>query len=78
MPKMKRQKKLGYEASIKAKRKPLSYTKLRKAIDNKCKECIYDPHPGNGTWREQVEDCHSPDCPLYNYRPGPVADRKVP
>jgi hypothetical protein len=72
MPKMKRQKKSGYKADKKTARKPLSYTKLRKAIDEKCKECIYDPFPGNGSWREQVQDCTSPGCPLYGYRPGPT------
>ena len=43
--------------------------KLRRALDNMCKSCIYDPHPGNGTWRQQVEDCPSTDCPLYQVRP---------
>jgi hypothetical protein len=42
---------------------------LRKAINAKCKECIYDPAPGNGTWRQQVEACTSPKCPLYPIRP---------
>jgi hypothetical protein len=41
--------------------------KLVKAIDKMCKECIYDP--GNGSWREQVERCPSPKCPLYTHRP---------
>jgi hypothetical protein len=38
---------------------------LRKAINAKCKECIYDPIGGNGTWRQQVEQCTSFNCPLY-------------
>lgn len=42
---------------------------LRAAIDAKCKECIYDPLSGCGTWREQVEACSSPDCPLFPHRP---------
>lgn len=35
-----------------------------------CISCIYDPYTaGNGTWRKQVEDCTSRDCPLYDVRP---------
>jgi hypothetical protein len=41
--------------------------KLVKAIEKMCKECIYDP--GNGSWREQVEECPSFKCPLYTHRP---------
>jgi hypothetical protein len=41
---------------------------LRKAINNKCKECIYDPYEP-GTWRMQVEGCTSLHCPLYPVRP---------
>ena len=41
---------------------------LRKAINAKCKECIYDKL-GEGTWRQQVEKCSSPSCPLYPVRP---------
>jgi hypothetical protein len=44
---------------------------LRKAIDAKCRECIYDPHSGDGTWRQQVEGCTSPKCPLFAVRPLP-------
>lgn len=40
-----------------------------KAINNFCKACIYDPHHGNGTWRQQVEACTSVNCPLYPFRP---------
>ena len=41
---------------------------LRSAIDEKCKDCIYDPAiPGR--WREQVEACTCTDCPLHPYRP---------
>ena len=43
---------------------------LRKAIDLKCKECLYDPYQG-GYWREQVGRCSSPMCPLYGVRPLP-------
>lgn len=44
-------------------------TSLRGAINAKCKECIYDPMGGAGTWREQVEACTSRTCPLYPVRP---------
>jgi hypothetical protein len=40
----------------------------RKAINAKCKDCIYDPVDG-GTWRQQVEACTSPDCALFQLRP---------
>lgn len=43
---------------------------LRKAINDKCKECIYDPGvKGNGTWRQQVEACTGFSCPLWPVRP---------
>jgi hypothetical protein len=48
---------------------------LRKAINDKCKECIYDPLPGNGTWRQQVSECTSPRCPLFLVRPKPSVER---
>lgn len=41
---------------------------MRKAINDKCKDCIYDPLAG-GNWRQQVEACTCRDCPLYPYRP---------
>lgn len=44
---------------------------FRNAINNKCKECIYDPYD-KGTWREQTRNCTSPKCPLYNLRPKPL------
>jgi hypothetical protein len=44
---------------------------LRKAIDAKCKDCIYDPLCGGGTWREQVAQCSCPSCPLWIVRPAP-------
>ncbi len=46
---------------------------LRDAIDAKCRECVYDPLPGNGTWREQVARCGGVNCPLYPMRPQPIA-----
>ena len=42
---------------------------LRKAIDAKCRSCIYDPASGNGGWREQVSACSSANCPLHPVRP---------
>lgn len=42
---------------------------LRALINAKCKECIYDPLSGCGTWRQQVEACTSRKCPLYPVRP---------
>ena len=43
---------------------------MRAAINAFCKSCIYDPKwQGGGTWRKQVENCTSTDCPLYEYRP---------
>lgn len=41
---------------------------LRKAINDKCRECIYDER-GGGTWRQQVEACTAFKCPLYPVRP---------
>lgn len=38
---------------------------LRKSIDAKCKQCIYDPQSGLGTWREQVAQCTVTLCPLW-------------
>ena len=37
---------------------------LRKAIDENCKECIYDPL-AVGSWRKQVTLCTVNKCPLY-------------
>lgn len=42
---------------------------MRAAINAFCRECIVDPHPGNGTWRQQVQDCTATHCPLYPLRP---------
>ena len=43
---------------------------LRKAINDKCKECLYDADAdGLGPWRMQVEACTSPECPLFEVRP---------
>ena len=45
---------------------------LRKAINLKCKSCIFDDRSGNGTWRQQVAACTSKTCPLYPVRPMPA------
>ena len=41
---------------------------LRKAINDKCRDCAYDPL-AEGTWRAQVSDCGGTECPLYRVRP---------
>ena len=43
----------------------------KKCVEEKCKECIYDPG-AKGTWKAQVAECTSFDCPLYPVRPVPV------
>lgn len=47
---------------------------LRAAINAKCRECIYDPLSGGGTWRQQVAACTSRSCPLYPVRPKSAAN----
>lgn len=42
---------------------------LRALINAKCKDCIYDPLSGMGTWRQQVEACECEECPLWAVRP---------
>lgn len=58
-----------------AKRKPqrLNY---RAAVDAMCKMCIYDPL-SRGTWREQVGECSSSNCPLHPLRPLPIGARRA-
>jgi len=46
----------------------MSKPSLRKAINDKCKECIYDEF-APGTWRKQIEECTDTNCPLYELRP---------
>lgn len=50
---------------------------MRKAINAKCKECVYDPL-GGGTWRAQTENCGIPTCPLYPLRPRSTGERVSP
>ena len=40
----------------------------KQAIDEKCKDCIYDSL-GGGTWKEQTENCPDNTCSLYSFRP---------
>jgi len=40
----------------------------KKAIDDFCKECNFDPLD-RGNWRQQITSCTMTDCPLYAYRP---------
>ena len=50
---------------------------LRSAINQKCRECIYDPcQPG--TWRQQVQWCTVKQCPLWPVRPTSSVDREAP
>lgn len=42
---------------------------LRNAINLNCRECIYDPASGGGTWRQQVEACAVESCALFAVRP---------
>ena len=44
---------------------------LRAHINAKCRDCIYDPKSGAGTWREQVAQCSVISCPLWPVRPAP-------
>jgi hypothetical protein len=41
---------------------------LRQAINQKCRDCIYDPQV-KGSWRAQVETCTITECSLHPYRP---------
>ena len=43
---------------------------LRAAINDLCKQCLYDPGAGLGGWREQISACTCADCALYLVRPG--------
>ena len=42
---------------------------LRRAINQKCRDCIYDPLSGHGTWRQQIAGCTVYACPLWQFRP---------
>ncbi len=48
---------------------------LRTAIDEKCRDCIYDPL-AKGNWRQQVTLCSVYSCPLWEVRP--VSSAPIP
>ncbi|MGM0633321.1 MAG: hypothetical protein ACQETO_09120 [Pseudomonadota bacterium] len=41
----------------------------KRAIEQHCKDCIYDPDGGAGTWREQTQNCTATQCALWPFRP---------
>jgi len=41
---------------------------LRGAVNNFCRDCIYDKKH-EGSWRKQIADCTASHCPLYEVRP---------
>ena len=41
---------------------------MRQAINAMCRDCIFDPMD-RGNWRQQVEACTTPSCPLFELRP---------
>ena len=45
---------------------------LRKRVNEKCKDCIYDPTVP-GTWRQQVALCTAKTCPLWRIRAKPTS-----
>ena len=44
-------------------------TSLRRAVNMMCRDCIYDPTPGNGSCLAQTDACTCRRCPLWNFRP---------
>jgi len=46
---------------------------MRSAVNAKCKDCIYDPLSGLGSWRQQTDACTATDCPLFDFRPRSTA-----
>ena len=43
---------------------------LRSAINQTCRDCIYDEHAkGEGNWRQQVAKCTVSKCGLHEVRP---------
>ena len=50
---------------------------LRKAINAKCKECIYDEKSGLGGSLQQINACTSTSCPLFKVRPRITAKRHI-
>lgn len=45
---------------------------FRKAINEKCRDCIYDPS-SRGSWRQQVYLCPAKSCPLWTHRARPIS-----
>ena len=50
---------------------------MRQAINDKCKDCIYDPQQP-GSWRLQVQWCAISTCSLWEYRPRSSSKREAP
>jgi len=50
---------------------------FRKAINDKCKDCIFDPSNELGTWRQQVYLCTISSCPLWAFRPHPRTQNAI-
>ena len=48
---------------------------LRKAINAKCKQCVYDPMDV-GTAAQQIAACICRDCPLHKVRP--ITTKQLP
>ena len=48
---------------------------LRKAINAKCKQCVYDPMDV-GTAAQQIAACICSDCPLHPVRP--ITTKQLP
>ncbi len=46
----------------------LAAMSLRQAINDKCRDCIYDPMVSHN-WRKQVHLCEIDTCPLWPVRP---------
>ena len=51
---------------------------LRKAINAKCRECIYDPDAhGMGSALNQITNCEITTCPLWAVRPTNLKNRRA-
>jgi hypothetical protein len=48
----------------------------KKAIYEKCKDCIYDPYE-KGTALKQIENCGIDTCPLWRVRPVTIARKNA-
>lgn len=49
---------------------------LKRAIENHCKDCIYD-EAAAGSWRSQVEACADKTCNLWEVRPVTIGTREA-